>query len=287
MDTALIGVPLYTMADYKGMGDAPSALRKAGLAKAGGSTRDLGDLTLPALNKDVTERKTKNLEYFRNCTSLVYGATRLIKAERVLVIGGECSETVGVMAGLAEAFKGRPGMLWMDAHGDFNTPEISPTGYVGGMCLAMACGRCPGLGLELGTKGPPLSEDHVVHVGSRALDPAESSALDSSPVKLITSLQIEKRGTAAVAKDAAGYLDTRSDWIACHLDLDVVDPKFIGSVNYPAPGGLSPDEAAAFIKAIAKTGKMKALEIAAYNVSKDRGGTSAVTIVKLLRNAFS
>ena len=286
MDTALIGVPLYTMADYKGMGDAPSALRKAGLAKAGGATRDLGDLTLPALSKGVTERKTKNLEYFRNCTSLVYGATRLIKAERVLVIGGECSETVGVMAGLGEAMGGRPGMLWLDAHGDFNTPETSPSGYIGGMCLAMTCGRAHGLGLGVGDEKLSLAEERLVHVGSRALDPPEFAALNASPAKLYTSQHVKRNGAAEVAKEAARHLDDRSDWIVCHLDIDVVDPRFIPAVNYPTPGGLTPAEVAIVVRALSTTGKLKALEITAYDSSKDNGGASAGRIVELVESSL-
>ena len=175
-------------------------------------------------------------------------------------------------------------MLWLDAHGDFNTPATSPSGYIGGMCLAIACGKAPGLGLEF---GHPLAEERLVHVGSRALDPPEVAAFNSSPAKLYTSQQVKKTGAADVAEEAARHLDNRSDWAVCHLDVDVVDPEFIPAVNYPTPGGLTPEEAAVLIRALHRTGKLRVLEVAAYNSSKDRRHESVDRVVALLRNVFS
>src|SRR5713226_7445159 len=132
---ALIGVPLYTLAGYRGMGEAPAALRKAGLGQALDGSTDMGNIELPPLKKDVTEGKVKNLSNFRDATSRIYNAAKSLQAEQVFVLGGECSVAVGALAGLSEVFSGKPGMLWMDAHGDFNTSETSPSGYIGGMCL--------------------------------------------------------------------------------------------------------------------------------------------------------
>ena len=285
-DWGIVSVPIYTLARYKGMGDAPVALRKAGAGRILRSTEELGSVALPLLKHDTVEGTVKNLAHFKHANSLVYNAAKTVTSERILVIGGECSETVGVMGGLSEAFRGKAGMLWLDAHGDFNTPETSPSGYIGGMCLAMACGRTPALGLEPGSKGPPLADERLVHVGSRALDPAEVAAFNSSPAKLYTAQQVKKSGAADVAEEAARHLDNRSDWIACHLDVDVVDPAFISAVNYPTPGGLGPDEAATIVRELMRTGKLKALEVAAYNPSVDRNGASATQIVALLKKIF-
>jgi len=283
----VLGVPIYTLAKYRGMGDAPAVLRRAGVSRVVGPTSDLGDVGLTQLKRDTTEGKVKNLARFRADNSAVFKAVRSVKTERVLVVGGECSETVGAMGGLSEVFEGRAGMLWLDAHGDFNTPETSPSGYIGGMCLAMACGRTPNLGLELGLGGPPLADVRLVHVGSRALDPPEVAAFNSSPAKLYTAQQVKKSGATYVAEEAARHLDNSSDWIACHLDVDVVDPEFIPAVNYPTPGGLAPDEAARVVRELLGTGKLRALEVAAYNPSIDRNGASAAQIVTLLKKVFS
>ena len=285
--TALVGVPFYTLAAYKGMGDAPGALRRAGLVSAMGGPADIGDVELPRLRKDAVEGLARNLTHFKASSARIYQATRSMRADRAFVIGGECSLTPGSLAGLSEVFGGRPGMLWMDAHGDFNTPETSLSGYIGGMCLAMACGRGPTLGEEIEKHRPLLAEERLVHLGSRALDPPEVVAFNSSPAKLFTSQQVKKVGAAEVAEEAARHLANRSDWIVCHLDVDVVDPAWIPAVNYPTPGGLTVDETTMIVTTLLKTEKMKVLELASYNASKDKGGSSARTVVNLIRKIFS
>ena len=284
---ALLGVPIYTLSSYRGMGDAPIALRKAGLVESLGSPLDCGDVEIQRLKKDMADGVAKNLTHFRNATSLTYARTKSSKQERLLILGGECSETVGVMAGLAEAYRGKPGMLWLDAHGDFNVPETSPSGYIGGMCLAFACGMASGLDLGTGQAPPPLAGERLVHVGSRALDPPEVAAFNSSPAKLFTAQQVKKIGAADVAEEAARHLDNRSDWIACHLDIDVLDPELIPAVNYPTPYGLTTEETSVVISKLLGTGKVRALELAAYNPSKDRGASSAKKIIELLKTVLN
>jgi arginase len=282
----LVGAPLYTLARYRGMGDAPAHLRRAGVGLVLGKARDLGDVALPRLDHDRLDGTVKNLAHFRDASSLIYGVTKSINADRVVVIGGECSETVGAMAGLTEAFDGKAGMLWLDAHGDFNTPQTSRSGYIGGMCLAMACGRTPGLGLEFGDRGPPLADERLVHVGSRALDPLEVAAFNSSPAKLYTAQHVKDSGASEVAEEAVRHLENRSDWIVCHLDVDVIDPEFIPSVNYPTPGGLTMEEVITIVAEAAKSEKLRALEVTAYNPSADRKGATARQIVTLLGRIF-
>jgi len=282
----LLGAPVYTLTGYRGMGEAPAALRKAGIGTVFESLNDRGDVDIPHLKKDVQEGRTKNLDHFRDASARIFGATREQEEAPILIIGGECSETVGAMAGLGRAYGGKPGMLWLDAHGDFNVPETSPSGYIGGMCLAMACGMAVGLDLGIGQAPPPLAGERLVHVGSRALDPPEVIAFNSSPAKLFTAQQVKKTGSADVAEEAARHLDNRSDWIACHLDVDVVDPEIIPSVNYPTPGGLTTEETSMVIRMLIRTGKMRVLELTAYNPSMDRRGASAKRIIELLRASF-
>ena len=284
-DWGLMGAPIYTLARYKGMGDAPGALRKAGVSGALAVGEELGDVEIPVLKNDLVEGATKNLTCFKDATVRIYNFVRKAGAERAVVLGGECSETVGAMAGFAQTLGGKAGMLWLDAHGDYNTPSMSPSGYIGGMCLALACGKAPDLGLDFGS-GYPLADERLVHVGSRALDAPEVAAFNSSPAKLYTAQQVKKTGAADVAEEAARHLDNRSDWVACHLDVDVVDPEYIPAVNYPTPGGLTPEEVAMLVKTLHRTGKMKVFEVAAYNVSKDRRGATAERIVALLRSIF-
>jgi len=178
-------------------------------------------------------------------------------------------------------------MLWIDAHGDFNTPETTPSGYIGGMCLSMAAGHGPPLGDEIEKRRPLLAEERLVHVGSRALDPPEVIAFNSSPAKLFTTQQVRKSGASEVAEEASRHLSNRSDWIVCHLDVDVVDPKLIPAVSYPTPGGLTIDETVAIVRTLMRTEKMKVFELTAYNASADKNGRSAQAIIDMVRRIFS
>jgi arginase len=286
-ERALLGVPLYTLSGYKGVGNAPGVLREAGLAVACQPITDLGDVRIPRLKKDLTEGRIKNLSHFRDATSRTYAAVKSLGQGLLLVLGGECSETVGTMAGLTEAYGGKPGMLWLDAHGDFNVPDTSPSGYIGGMCLAMACGMVPELDLGIGQAPPPLAGERLVHVGSRALDPPEVAAFNSSPARLFTAQQVKKVGALDVAEEAARHLDNRSDWIACHLDVDVMDPEVLPSVNYPTPGGLTMEETSMIIGKLIGTGKLRVIELASFNPSRPGRAASATRIIELLNTVLA
>ena len=284
----MLGLPIFTLARYRGMGLSPGALRRAGvIASLGPSARDLGDVKLPPLNRDVDQGRIKNLDNFALASETIYKKTRTMDRDRSAVfLGGECSLIVGSLAGLCEVFEGRPGMLWMDSHGDFNTPESSPSGYIGGMCLAMAVGRGQKLGAGVEPHRPLIDEGAVVHLGSRALDPEEERALLSSGLGLIPMTEVRKQGVGSVADRASGRLSDRADWLVCHLDVDVVDPSLVPSVNYPAPGGLTVEEAVSVVQVLKRTGKLSVVDVTAYNPSFDPAGTCASSVVRLLRMIF-
>jgi arginase len=284
---SVVGLPIYTLVKCGGMANAAARLRKTGLLTAlGGPVLDEGDLELPRLERDVLESGIRNLAHFKEATSRVHESVRRLQGEMVVLVGGECSLAIGGLTGLCELFAGKPGMLWLDAHGDFNTPETSPSSYIGGMCLAMACGRGPDLGEAVNSHRPLLEEDRLVHLGSRALDPPEARAFEDSPARLLTMEEFRKRGVKAVTAEVAKYLEDRSDWLVCHLDVDVVDPDSILAVNFPAPGGLKLAEASALIRSLKDTGKLRAIDIAAYNPSLDDDGSSATAVVDLVREGL-
>ncbi len=285
--TTVIGVPVYTLAKYSGMGASPGALRAAGLLTAlAPPLLDEGDIELTPLTIDSSEENMKNFDHFKKATAKIQEQVGRLTTDRVFLAGGECSYVVGNLAGLSRVFEGKPGMLWMDAHGDFNTPETSPSGYIGGMCLAMACGKGPKIGDEVEKSRPMLAEERLVHVGSRALDQSEVLAFNSSPAKLFTAQHVKAKGAREVAEEAARHLANRSDWIVCHLDVDVVDPSIIPAVNYPTPDGLTVEEVVELVAALRRTEKLRAVELAAYNASFDKEGSSARTIVDMLRRIY-
>jgi arginase len=284
----IVGFPMFTLAKYSGMGESPPALRRAGI---GGVFRhrpkDLGDVDVPELERDTGPETLKNFGEFLAGTERIYRAMRNVNEEEMIVaLGGECSLAVGELAGLKEANRGKPGVLWMDSHGDFNTPETTPSGYIGGMCLALACGRGPRLTPGLDDLMPLIDEERLIHFGSRALDAPEVEAMRSSPMELLPVKEIRTNGIERTARGVAKRLSDRADWIICHFDADVVDPSVIPSVNYPTADGLSLDEVTKVMGALERTGKLAAVNLAAYNARLDVSGNSAKALVRAFSRVF-
>lgn len=286
---SVVGFPVYTFARYSGVGRSPKALRSSGLLSAlGPHVVDYGDVLIPRLAKDTGEDRVKNLGHFRRASELILrGAGDIESSELVVCLGGECSLTVGELAGLKGAFEGKPGMLWVDSHGDFNTPQTSPSGYIGGMCLAMACGRGPKLGGSVEKTRPLLEEERVVHLGSRALDKPELELMRESSMELVTMKDVSLEGIEKVASRSARRLSDSADWIVCHLDVDVLDQKIMPAVNYPTPGGMTEHEVEVAIEALRATGKLRVLDVSAYNPDLDRTGSSARVVINLVREVLS
>jgi arginase len=286
---SLLGIPLYTQVKYRGMGLAVGALRRLGLPeilqKSSSAFSDLGDVTVPEIKTDSGPSNIRNFDKFLESTKNIRAASSGIsEGDFVFCLGGECGLIVGTLAGFRGAFKGRPGVLWLDAHGDFNTPETTPSGFIGGMPLAIACGRGPKLFEEIDELQPLVSEEAVVHMGSRDLDPPEAEAMKKSPLKLYPAAYMRKEGISKSAEEAARHLDGSADWVICHLDLDVIDPSTIPAVDFPCKEGLRLEEVLSVVQAVQKTGKMKVFNLTAYDPTLDTGQQSGRIILNLIMN---
>jgi arginase len=269
------------------MAAAVRVLREAGIIASLQKSRvpfvDSGDVVLSEIHTDAGPRNLTNFAQFLQDTERIRSAMNKVNAEGlVFVLGGECSICVGTLAGLKSRIGGEPGIVWIDAHGDFNTPETTPSGYIGGMCLALACGRGPKLNEMLGDEGHLLREENVVHVASRSLDPAESVSMSSSPMKIYPASTLLKEGIASTVNPAASSLADRCDWIVCHLDVDSIDPRTMPAVNFPAQDGLSLGEVKGIVGAVQRTGKLRLFELAGYNPDLDRNGVCATKLVTLV-----
>jgi len=165
-----------------------------------------------------------------------------------LLLAGDCSICVTTLP-TALGHRADARVLWLDAHGDFNVPESSPSGFLGGMCLAGACGRW-GTGLA-----EPIAEERVVLAGVRDLDPGEREALEESEATVVGASVVE---TLVAVKNA---LDGAPVYI--HLDLDVLDPEHFPA-QFPAPGGLGPDKLYDLLEAVAETSEIVGLEVTAF-----------------------
>ncbi len=285
---SLISVPLYTLTKYSGMGLAVQTLRNLGIDRALREQcvefRDCGDVALPPLTSDSGPPNIRNSEYFLKCTDAIFDASNGISEQGVsFYLGGECGLVVGSAASLKQRLHGRPGLLWIDAHGDFNTPETSPSGFVGGMPLAFVCGRGPQFSQQIEKHRPIIEENAVVHLGGRDFDPLESEALRSSRVKLYSPLEF-KENPNKLAVEIAESLAKQSDWIICHFDLDALDPAIMPAVNYPCRNGLALEDINMVVAALSKTGKLRAFNLTAYNSILDRDGRCGKTLLDLVAN---
>ena len=194
-----------------------------------------------------------------------------------VVLAPECSVALTTVP---TALRHRPEakVLWLDAHGDFNTPDTSPSGYLGGMCLAGACGHWdPGLGVE------PVDPDHVVLAGVRDLDDEERRMLGKSGATVIGASTVETLVAVSHALERAP--------VFVHLDLDVLDPDLFPA-QFPAPGGLTPGRLLDVLEAVAGECELVGLEVAAFEAPEDpdersEAAAAALEVVEPLLHAIS
>lgn len=268
------------------MAEGVGELRKAGLLQAlrirQDGVEDAGDLPIVKISEDTGPSNLHNLEKFNQVSEEVAKVVARVEDEeqRFLFLGGECSLIVGATAGLMRARRRTLGLLWLDSHGDFNTPETTPSGFIGGMCLAMACGRGPKLSPLLEAQRPSVKAVNVVHAAGRNFDPPERAAMMGSGMRLLEMVDLRRNGVVATLRKALGSLEDSSDEIIMHVDIDCTDPGVIPAVSFPEPGGLSLLELQEVIKLAAGSERLKVIDLAAYNARKDLDEVSARRIVE-------
>ena len=261
MQISLIGVPFDLDELCVGKGRAPEALVEAGLLDmlrqyADDVSFELLDTALP--EGDCEERIGVMLARLRDAVAAARAAGRL-----PVVIGGDCVTAIGTLAGLGKAYS--TAVAWIDAHGDFNTPESTLSGYLGGMPLACTVGR--GLdGLRVASGLEPIKERNVVLLGVRDLDEPEKALLASSEATVISAMDVIQR---AGDIDGARSLLRSADQLYLHLDIDVLDNTTAPGVDYPAPGGLSADVLHELLKNIAALPNLAAVALTAVNPERD------------------
>jgi arginase family enzyme len=170
-----------------------------------------------------------------------------------LLVAGDCSIAVTTLS-KALAHQPEARVLWLDAHGDFNTPDTSPSGFLGGMCLAGACGEW-----DTGF-GEPVPTERVVLAGVRDLDPGERELLEASEATVVGASSIETLVAARNALEGAP--------LYVHLDLDVIDPESFPA-QFPAPGGLAPDKLYDLLEAVTEDCDLVGLEVTAFEAPED------------------
>lgn len=196
-------------------------------------------------------------------TAALVAAARL-EGAAVLVLAGDDTATVGVVAGLQQAHGAgaRIGLVWLDAHGDFNTPETSYSGILAGMPVAILAGLAGPLWRGAAGLAAPMPTDRIVISGVRDLDEREATLLQSTDVRVVTAREATS-GTTHL--QAVAHLARTCEWLCLHIDLDVLDPSLVPSAVTPEPGGLSVNQAARLVSVALDTGKVAVVSLAGLN----------------------
>ena len=183
-----------------------------------------------------------------------------------LVLGGNCDTAFGVLAGSETS---RTGIVWFDAHGDFNTPETSGSGYLAGMILAAATGRYREEVRESLGDGEPVPEANVVLVGVRDLDPKERALLESSAVSVVEAEKVRGEGVEGSLSGPLEDLASRVRQVYVHLDIDSLDPEHAPGVAFPTSGGLTPEEVEETLRIVARNLDVRAAALTAFDPERD------------------
>ncbi len=277
---------------------APKVLREHGLIPRlqalGVSVSDGGDVTCPNQGAVVLNSRLKYLpelltfqaafsERIRGC----YRAGRL-----PLVIGGDHSISLGSIGGAVEALRAAEGpsaelgVLWVDAHGDINTAETTPSGNIHGMVLACLLGFGePGLVQQFGF-APKVKPENVVYIGLRDLDPPEKEVIRRLGIKAFTMKDVDLTGIGAVTERALAHLHERTSKFVVSLDLDVCDPVFAPGVGTPVRGGLTFRETHLILELVAEQEKHLTTEIVEYNPAFDKDGITAEVAISFFESAL-
>lgn len=260
----------------------PSALRYAGLddhlRQVGCSVRDCGNVEIPVRDELPAEGGMAFLPAVVEACAAVYeaGLEAIADGEIPVFLGGDHSIALGTVAAATEADP--VGVLWIDAHADFNTPATSPTGNLHGMPLAAITGQGAPRLIDIGRPGPKVPARDVTLIGLRSLDPEERSLLRASGVTVFTMREIDEQGIGRVAKQAIQSL-AHLPKIHVSLDMDSLDPSEAPGVGTPVPGGLTYREAHVLLELIAASASVGSVDLVEINpILDDRNRTAKIGV---------
>jgi arginase len=289
--TTIVGAPLDLGSGRRGVDMGPSAIRYAGLdtrlAELGYEYVDRGNVgTAVAEATSVVDEQARFLpqikETCRHIAELVAGAAR---DESVpVVLGGDHSVALGTLSGLHQVH-GPGGVIWIDAHGDLNSPETSPSGNVHGMVLAAALGLAGDRFSDDGWGLPAVVPGRVALIGVRSLDNGEREVLKDLDARVFTMSDLDRLGVERAVREALVHV-AGPGFVHISLDMDALDPDVAPGVGTPVRGGLSYREAHLAMELIAESGLATSLDVVEVNPILDRENETGRLAVELVASAL-
>ena len=292
----IIGVPLDLGGGRRGVDMGPSAFRIAGLgeriATLGWPVLDKGDLAVPIPEtRHVGDPRRKYIDDIATVCTALFAEARasLVQGALPLVLGGDHSLAAGSVAATAAHLHSsgqRLGLIWVDAHGDMNTPASTGSGNVHGMPLSALLGPEPAELSALGGFGPTIEPEQVVLIGVRNLDDKEKQRVRDSRIHVFTMKDIDRGGIAAVMEQAIALASAGTEGIHVSFDLDVCDPGIAPGVGTPVKGGLDYREAHMVMEMLADSGRVLALDMVEVNPTLDVRNSTAELGTELVLSAL-
>jgi arginase len=286
----IVGVPMDLGAGRRGVDMGPSAIRYAGLQKdletLGMHVVDHQNLAVPGPEAgDMGDPKAKFEAPIESaCLELEQVVAEMIRAQQFpLVLGGDHSMAMGTVAGLLDV-KADVGVLWIDAHGDINTPQTTPSGNIHGMPLAAMLGHAR-IAQRLRFQTRHVRPERVVLFGTRTLDPGERVTIRELGIRMFTMTEIDQIGMQAAVRSAVERL-AGPGGIHVSLDMDAVDPLEAPGVGTPWPGGLTYREAHLAMEMLAATGEVTSMEVAEVNPIHDHENRTGRLAEELILSAL-
>jgi arginase len=292
MQIDIIGVPIDLGADRRGVDMGPSAIRYAHLQTKlealGYIVEDKGNIEVPIAEMcTINDPKLKYLDCIVPMSRRAAGAvsTSLQSGHFPLVLGGDHSLSIGSIRGAARIKK--LGVIWIDAHADFNTDETTPSGNIHGMPLAALCGfgdvRLSRLWDEV---LPVVDPKRVAIVGARDLDPGEKVNLREAGVMVMGMEQIDRLGMVAAVEKAIERVSRNADGIYLSFDMDAMDPRHAPGVGTPVPAGLTQREAHVACELVGETGALIGMDVVEVNAILDVQNQTGELAVEFVLSAL-
>jgi arginase len=292
MQIDIIGIPIDLGADRRGVDMGPSAIRYAHLQQKlealGFAVLDQGNIEVPIAEMcQVSEPKLKYIDCIvpmsRRATGAV--ATSIQGGHFRLVLGGDHSLSLGSIRGAAKSKK--LGVIWIDAHADFNTDKTTPSGNIHGMPLAALCGiGDPRLTRLWDEALPVIKPEQVAIIGARDLDPGEKDNLREAGVMVMGMEQIDRFGLVGVMEKAFERVLEGADGLFLSLDMDAMDPRHAPGVGTPVPAGLTEREAHLACEMIAETGRLIGMDVVEVNPILDVQNQTAILAVEFVLSSL-
>jgi arginase len=216
---------------------------------------------------DFPSEVSGSFRLYRKLSERVHAAR--VQGAYPLVLSGNCGSVLGALSGLQPD---SAGLIWFDAHGDFNTPETTSSGFLDGMALAAATGRC-WKKLAAGIPGfSPLPDDHIIHIGGRDFDPEERELLDKSGVALVSWGKIKAGDLGNALGPALHALKGKVNKVYVHIDLDVLDPRITPVNQFLPSGGLTVTQVEEAIDLVRHNFQISGAGLASYDPAYDAEG---------------